>query len=116
MRGCGSVSESEVGEQRGRGEGGLTPQQRSRRARIAAHASWANTTDRAGRTAAATASFLARFERQVDPLGVLEPGMREQMALHARRAYMLRLAERSAKARRKAAAHRARGSPSGAAG
>jgi hypothetical protein len=65
----------------------LTPQQRSRRARIAAHASWANTADRAGRTAAATASFLARFERQVDPLGVLEPGVREQMALHARRAY-----------------------------
>ncbi|MET3420864.1 hypothetical protein BJ973_000076 [Actinoplanes tereljensis] len=81
----------------------MTLAQRSRRARIAAHASWANTADRAGRTAPATASFLARFERQVDPLGVLEPGVREQMALHARRAYMLQLAERSAKARRKAA-------------
>jgi hypothetical protein len=98
-----------VAEQRGKGEGGLTPSQRSRRARIAAHASWANTADRAGRTAAATASFLARFERQVDPLGVLEPGVRAQMAMHARRAYMLQLAERSAKARRKAASLRTPG-------
>ena len=77
----------------------LTPQQRSRRARIAAHASWANSADRAGRTAPATKAFLARFERQVDPLGVLDPVAREHMALHARRAYMLQLAERSAKAR-----------------
>ena len=82
----------------------LTPQQRSRRARIAAHASWANSSDRAGRTAPATSAFLARFERQVDPLGVLDPELRTQMAMHARRAYMLQLAERSAKVRRRAAA------------
>lgn len=77
----------------------LTAKQRSRRARVAAHASWAKSVDRQGRTAAATASFLARFEKQVDPLGVLEPEIRATMALHARRAYMLQLAERSAKAR-----------------
>jgi hypothetical protein len=77
----------------------LTEQQRVRRARIAAHASWANTADRQGRTAPATSAFLARFEKQVDPLGVLEPEIRTQMALHARRAYMLQLAERSAKSR-----------------
>jgi hypothetical protein len=81
----------------------LTARQRSRRARIAAHASWANTADRQGRTASATASFLARFEKQVDPLGVLEPEIRKTMAQHARRAYMLQLAERSAKARARAA-------------
>jgi hypothetical protein len=81
----------------------LTEQQRMRRARIAAHASWANTADRKGRTAAATASFLARFEKQVDPLGVLEPEVRATMAQHARRAYMLQLAERSAAARARAA-------------
>lgn len=86
----------------------LTPQQRSRRARIAAHASWANSSDRAGRTAPATSAFLARFERQVDPLGVLDPELRTQMALHARRAYMLQLAERSAKARRRTATVRGR--------
>lgn len=81
----------------------LNPKQRSRRARIAAHASWANTADRQGRTAPATASFLARFEKQVDPLGVLDPEARGKMAEHARRAYMLQLAEKSAKARRRAA-------------
>ncbi|MFI1994965.1 hypothetical protein [Actinoplanes sp. NPDC020271] len=77
----------------------LTERQRVRRARIAAHASWAKTADRTQRTALATSAFLARFERQVDPLGVLEPEVRAQMAEHARRAYMLQLAERSAKAR-----------------
>ena len=81
----------------------LNPKQRSRRARIAAHASWANTADRQGRTAPATASFLARFEKQVDPLGVLEPDLRATMAQHARRAYILQLAEKSAKARQRAA-------------
>jgi hypothetical protein len=81
----------------------LSAKQRSRRARIAAHASWANTADRQGRTASATASFLARFEKQVDPLGVLDPDIRRKMAEHARRAYMLQLAEKSAKARRRAA-------------
>lgn len=82
---------------------GLTPQQRSRRARIAAHVSWSNTADRPGRTQAATKSFLARFERQVDPLGVLPLEVRQRMALHARRAYMMQLADRSAKARKRAA-------------
>jgi hypothetical protein len=84
----------------------LTEQQRVRRARIAAHASWANTADRKGRTAPATSAFLVRFEKQVDPPGVLEPEIRTQMALHARRAYMLQLAERSAKSR----ARKAKGS------
>lgn len=56
--------------------------------------------------APATASFLARFEKQVDPLGVLEPEVRAKMADHARRAYMLQLAERSAKARKRAKATR----------
>ncbi|MBB2943314.1 hypothetical protein FB565_003027 [Actinoplanes lutulentus] len=82
----------------------LTERQRVRRARIAAHASWANTADRKGRTTPATSAFLARFEKQVDPLGVLEPEVRAQMAAHARRAYMLQLAERSAKARARRAA------------
>jgi len=80
----------------------LTAEQRVRRARSAACASWANTADRKGRTAPTTGSFLARFENQVDPLGVLEPEVRLTMATHARRAYMLQLAERSAKARQRA--------------
>jgi hypothetical protein len=77
----------------------MTPQQRSRRARIAAHASWAATTDRTARTAAGTAAFCERFERQVDPDGVLSPEQRAEQGRHTRIAYMLQLAERSAKAR-----------------
>jgi hypothetical protein len=74
----------------------MTPERRRRRARIAAHASWANTADRAARTAAATKAF--RFERQVDPDGLLPEDVRAAMAQHARTAYMLQLAERSAAA------------------
>jgi hypothetical protein len=54
----------------------MTAEQRRRRARIAAHASWANTSDRAARTHAGTAAFLDRFERQVDPDGVLPAEIR----------------------------------------
>lgn len=82
---------------------GMTAAQRSRRARIAAHASWAVTADRKARTASGTAAFLARFERQVDPDGALPAEVRQVMARHARTAYMLRLAERSAAARRRRA-------------
>ena len=80
----------------------MTSEQRRRRARIAAHVSWANTADRTARTAAGTKAFLDRFERQVDPDGVLPDEVRTVMAKHARTAYMLRLAERSAVARRRA--------------
>jgi hypothetical protein len=48
-----------------------------------------------GRTA-----FLARFEREVDPDGTLDPQERARRAEHARRAYMARLSLASAKARR----------------
>ncbi|GAA4259896.1 hypothetical protein GCM10022255_086430 [Dactylosporangium darangshiense] len=89
----------------GRRRAGLTPERRRRRARIAAHASWANTADRAARTAAATKAFLDRFERQVDPQGVLPADVRTVMAQHARKAYMLQLAERSAAARQRRAQH-----------
>ncbi|GAA3948417.1 hypothetical protein [Actinoplanes auranticolor] len=84
-----------------RTESGLTPQQRKRRARIAAHASWAATANRAARTASGTQAFLRRFERQVDPDNTLPEDVRTAMALHARTAYMLQLAEKSAAARRR---------------
>ena len=82
------------------GPAGMTKQRRTRRARIAAHASWAKTEDRTARTSPATSAFLERFERQVDPLGALPEEVRQTMAAHARKAYMLQLAERSARARR----------------
>ncbi|HEX8344703.1 MAG TPA: hypothetical protein VF657_08165 [Actinoplanes sp.] len=79
----------------------LTAQQRRRRARIAAHASWAATADRTARTSAGTEAFLRRFEHQVDPTGALPADVRAVMAQHARTAYMLQLAEKSAAARRR---------------
>jgi hypothetical protein len=77
----------------------LTPAQRALLAQAAAHASWAKTTDRAGRTAPARRAALARFEQQVDPDGVLDPEERQQRALSARRSYFRYLALRSARAR-----------------
>lgn len=79
----------------------LTPEQRSLQARMAAHAMHAThdsrETSRPGREA-----FLARFEREVDPDGVLPEPERKRRAEHARKAYFARLALKSAKARRKA--------------
>lgn len=92
---------SESSQSRVRKPSGLTAQQRRYRARLAAHASWANASDRKARTAAGTAAFLERFERQVDPEGALPAEVRQQMAVHARTTYMLRLAKRSAEARRR---------------
>jgi hypothetical protein len=88
---------------------GMTPEERIRRAKIAAHTSWANTANRADRTAAGTRAFLDRFERQVDPDGTLPPDVRARRAQHAKTAYMLRLAERSARARRRRRAQRMEG-------
>lgn len=79
----------------------LTPKQRSLRARLAAHASWAKTPDRVARTSHGTQAFLERFERKVDPERELPPEVRREMAMHARTAYMLQLAQRSAAARRR---------------
>ena len=67
---------------------------------IAAEVSWSRTSDRSGRTRPARDAFLARFERQVDPDGELPEQERRQRAEHAKRAYMLGLAKRSATARR----------------
>lgn len=48
------------------------------------------------------AAFLARFEREVDPDGLLPEAERVRRADHARKAHMTRLALASAKARRQA--------------
>lgn len=71
------------------------------RARLAAHASWANTGDRPRRTAKARQAFRDRFEQQVDPDGVLSPAERAERAESARKAYYARLALKSAQARRR---------------
>ncbi len=78
-----------------------SPELVSLRAKAAANESWARTRDRSGRTAPARAAALARFERQVDPDGLLSPQERASRAESARKAYMQRLAVRSVESRRR---------------
>lgn len=85
---------------------GSTPAERSLQARIASNISWATTANRSTRTAPARKAFNERFERQVDPDGVLLPAERARRAENARTAYFQQLALRSARARR---ARKARG-------
>lgn len=78
----------------------LSPTERTLRARAAAHALHAQggTSTKAG-----TAAFLARFEHQVDPDGVLAPDVRARRAEHALKAHMSTLALRASRARRQRA-------------
>jgi hypothetical protein len=69
------------------------------RARMAAHLLHAQIADPSAHTAPARAAFLSRFEREVDPDGVLEPQERARRAEHAKKAYFLWLALASRKAR-----------------
>jgi hypothetical protein len=69
------------------------------RARIAAHVLHSQVSDEAEHTAPARAAFLSRFEREVDPDGVLNPDERVRRAEHAKKAYFLKLALASRKAR-----------------
>ena len=82
----------------------LTPAERVLRARQAAHASHANDPDPVARTAPARAAWDARFERHVDPEGLLPEAERKRRAAHLRKAYMANLARRSSQARRRASA------------
>lgn len=77
-----------------------TPAQRTTRARIAAHESWARTPDRSRRTAPARQAAHERFEQQVDPHGTMTPQQRAQAAESARSAHFRRLALASHAARR----------------
>lgn len=85
---------------------GLTPSERTLRAKIAAHQSWANTADPAARTAPGRAAMMAKFERQVDPDGTMDPAERERRAASARKAYFADLARKSVQVRRERAANR----------
>jgi hypothetical protein len=73
----------------------------SLRASIAAYSRWAKTPDATSATAPARRAFASRFERDVDPEGVLPPDVRARMADAAKKAYYKRLAYKSAKARRR---------------
>jgi hypothetical protein len=69
------------------------------RARIAAYQLHAQISDEAAHTTPARAAFLSRFEREVDPEGILDPQERARRAEHAKKAYFLKLARASRKAR-----------------
>jgi len=77
----------------------LSPERARLLGRIGAHRLHA-THDSRDVTAPARASFLACFERAVDPAGELTPEERGRRAGHARRAHFLQLALRSADLRR----------------
>jgi hypothetical protein len=79
----------------------LTAEQRVLRARLGAYRLHA-THDPKETTKKAREAFASRFERQVDPDGVLAPIERARRAEAARRAYFTRLALRSSQARRRA--------------
>jgi hypothetical protein len=82
-----------------RDQDGVCPAERSLRARLAAHAMHARH-DARQTTANGRAAFLARFEREVDPHGQLDPEERRRRADHARSLYFARLSLAAAKSRR----------------
>lgn len=74
------------------------------------HRSWANTSDVRARMEPAWRGQLARFEREVDPNGVLPVDERRRRAESARRAYLAALSLKAVKARQaKAKARRGGG-------
>jgi hypothetical protein len=75
-----------------------SPAERSLRARLAAYAMHAQHDSRQTSTPGRVA-FRARFEREVDPDGHLDPAERQRRAELARRAYFARLSLAAAKAR-----------------
>ncbi len=76
----------------------LTPEERTLRARVAAH-SLHSTADPRVTTSNARTAFLRKFEHEVDPEGILPEEEHRRRAEHALRAHMARLAlERSKKA------------------
>ena len=77
----------------------LTPEQRTMRAKLAAHTLWSNVEDRAAHTAPGRQAFMDRFEKQVDPNGTLAPAERARRAASAKTAYFTGLSLKSAKAR-----------------
>lgn len=74
----------------------MTPEERTLKSRMAAHVLHAKGGTNTG---PARAAFMGRFEREVDSDETLEPAERAKRAEHARSAYFLALALKSAQAR-----------------
>lgn len=69
-------------------------------ARLANAVRWAGCEDRAAATAAARQAFADRWDKLVDPDGTLDPVERAKRAAHAKKAFYLKLALKSAQVRR----------------
>jgi hypothetical protein len=78
-----------------------SPTERRLRAHAAAHTRWAKTDDRRAALAPARKGLRAKFEREVDPDGVLPPDELARRADSAEKAYYLRLAAAGLAARRR---------------
>ncbi|HEX2923375.1 MAG TPA: hypothetical protein VHS28_05035 [Chloroflexota bacterium] len=83
--------------------GGLSPSERILRSRLGAYSLHAKY-DSKQLTEKGREAFMTRFEREVDPEGVLPQKERQRRAEHARKAYFTSLALKSVKNRRKKAA------------
>jgi hypothetical protein len=79
---------------------GFTAAERKLRATLAAESRWAQPGSRETARVTARASMIARFEKQVDPDGVLPPAERAKLAESARRAHLLSMSLKSVRARR----------------
>ncbi|GHC88300.1 hypothetical protein GCM10007079_33150 [Nocardiopsis terrae] len=77
----------------------LSDNEKSVRASIAANERWARTADRTANGERGQAGLQARFEKQVDPDGTLDPEIRARMAENAKAAHFKRMQLASAKAR-----------------
>lgn len=78
-----------------------TPTERLLRSRLASHTRWSREPDRTAATAPARKGLQARFEREVDPDGVLDPAERAKRAESARKAFYADLTRKSIAARRR---------------
>lgn len=77
----------------------MTPEERSRRASIAANARWSREPDRLGATEHLRRGLERKFEDEVDPERTLDPKVRAKLAANARKAFYMRIQERSRKVR-----------------
>jgi len=77
----------------------MTPTEATLRGRLRAHSLHARHDGRQI-TAKARIAFMARFEAEADPEGVLSAAERHRRASHLKKAYFLRLALKSAAKRR----------------
>lgn len=92
--------EDQAPRKKGPGITDLTPEERSQRARLAAHTLHSKV-DARKHTEPGRAALRARWEAEVDPDGILPEAERQRRAKHAQAAHMTRMALRSSVARRK---------------